>query len=141
MVILTYVNDKKYGYLCSYASDPVLTFGATKVLYTLDTAPQDYILPELKKLVLDEALDTGDIGGIVMLLVLDKCGMGNNKGFECEFTGQFVLVETFLNLLGVEDTLIKNKWMEDAGAAEWRSHWSNWRMGFTHFVILRFNER
>ncbi|KAG6942974.1 hypothetical protein JG687_00018749 [Phytophthora cactorum] len=88
MVILTYVNDKKYGYLCNYASDP------------------DYILPELKKLVLDEALDTGDIGG-----------MGNNKGSECEFTGQFVLVETFLNLLGVEDMLIKNKWMEDAGAA------------------------
>ncbi|KAG6942920.1 hypothetical protein JG688_00017855 [Phytophthora aleatoria] len=88
MVILTYVNDKKYGYLCSYASDP------------------DYILPELKKLVLDEALDT-----------VDMCGTGNNKGSECEFTGQFVLVETFLNLLGVEDMLIKNKWMEDAGAA------------------------
>ncbi|KAH7491299.1 uncharacterized protein KRP23_224 [Phytophthora ramorum] len=111
--ILAYVNYEKEGYLSSYASDPVLALGAMNVWYALDAALPTYILPQLKKLILDEALDTGGVGEIVarivLLLAMDKCAMEDKPFSERTFTGQFVSVAAFLNELGGDGVSIYSK--------------------------------
>ncbi|KAG2910093.1 hypothetical protein PC115_g13037 [Phytophthora cactorum] len=76
MAILAYVGYEKDDYLSSYASDPVLALGAIKVWYTRKDGLAKYILPQLKRLILDEVLDTGGIGEMVarilLLLAMDK---------------------------------------------------------------------
>ncbi|KAI9994730.1 hypothetical protein PInf_011561 [Phytophthora infestans] len=59
MAVLAYVKFEKKGYLSSYASYPVLALGAIKVWYDVDKALPKYILPQLNKLILDEAVDLG----------------------------------------------------------------------------------
>ncbi|KAL4086517.1 hypothetical protein PRIC1_014220 [Phytophthora ramorum] len=146
MAVLAYVNFEKDGCLSTYASDPVLTLGATRVWYAVDAALSRYLLPQLKRMLLDESLEIGDKGQVVarllLLLAMDKCVVGDTKPSECEFVGQFIPVQTFMDVLGVADLPIKCKGMTAASEAtkmafnEWRSQWEGWHMGFTHFVQL-----
>ncbi|EEY67565.1 uncharacterized protein PITG_17885 [Phytophthora infestans T30-4] len=100
MAVLAYVKFESEGYLSSYASDPVLALGAIKVWHFLKDGLSKYILPQLKKLILDEALDTGGIcemvARILLLLAMDKCVMRDR----IKPKGQFVSVESFLNVMG-----------------------------------------
>ncbi|KAG7399759.1 hypothetical protein PHYBOEH_008093 [Phytophthora boehmeriae] len=146
MAVLAYVNYEKDSYLSSYASDPVLTLGAIKVWYALTNALADFILPQLKTLILGEALDTGGVGEMVarilLLLAMDKCAMRGKRFAECSLTGQFVSVDAFLKVFMGEELEIFRKGMiraddEKAAFAEWRSQWKDWYMGFTHFVQLQ----
>ncbi|EGZ26718.1 hypothetical protein PHYSODRAFT_320623 [Phytophthora sojae] len=151
MAILAYVNFKREGYVTSYASDPVLALGAMKVWYELKYGLAKYILPQLKNLLLDEALDTGGVGEIgemvariLLLLAMDKCVMGDKDFSQCYHTiGQFVPVQDFLNVLtGHEEMSIYCKGMYNAEDKrpefnEWCSKWDGWYVGFTHFVQLQ----
>ncbi|KAG6969210.1 hypothetical protein JG688_00005411 [Phytophthora aleatoria] len=90
IAILAYVNYEKESYLSSYTSDPN---GLAK-----------YILPQLKKLILDEALDTGG-------------------------TGQFVSVGSCLKVLGCDKIPIYRKGMYPAdkpGFEAWKPQWKDW---------------
>ncbi|EEY52891.1 uncharacterized protein PITG_22007 [Phytophthora infestans T30-4] len=98
MAVLAYVKFEREGYLSSYASDPVLALGAIEVWYFLEDGLSKYILPQLKKLILDEALGTGGIckmvARIVLLLAMDQCVMGDRS----KSHGQFVSVESECSL-------------------------------------------
>ncbi|CAH0480523.1 unnamed protein product [Peronospora belbahrii] len=142
MAVLAYVNFEKEGYVSSYASDPVLALGAIKVWYGLDDALSQFILPQLSKLILNEALDTGGIGEvvarIVLLLAMDKCAIGR----EC-YTGQFLAVHSFLKAFGAEEMPVFTRQMREAPSNTkkafwtWLSKWDGWQMSFTHFVQLK----
>lgn len=75
MSTLLYVNYKHDGVLSSYESEPALAFGATHVWYSRRNALAEYILPQFKKMVLNETFDAGANGEvvarIVLLLVMD----------------------------------------------------------------------
>ncbi|KAI9994736.1 hypothetical protein PInf_011567 [Phytophthora infestans] len=140
MAVLAYVKFESEGYLSSYASDPVLALGAISVWYFLEDGLSKYILPQLKKLILDEALDTGGIGEmvarIVLLLAMDQCVMGDRS----KSHGQFVSVESFLNVMGCDETEVYIEGMLPGNKEtfnEWKSEWKDWRMGFTHFIQLQ----
>lgn len=135
MVILSYVNYEKEGFLSSYAIDPVLTLGAMKGWYGLDEALANYILPQLKTLMLDEALDTGGIGElvarIVLLLAIDKCVMGTKSNLKCKITGQFVSVLAFLEVLGFRKMSVVTPGLRAARSDQrvafydWPSQWND----------------
>ncbi|EGZ26783.1 hypothetical protein PHYSODRAFT_475269 [Phytophthora sojae] len=151
MAILAYVNFKREGYVTSYASDPVLALGAMKVWYELKYGLAKYILPQLKNLLLDEALDTGGVGEIgemvariLLLLAMDTCVMGDKSFSQCYHTiGQFVPVQQFLKVLQGKKKL--PIYLERMISMEnlrpefnkWCSKWDGWYMGFTHFVQLQ----
>ncbi|TDH69515.1 hypothetical protein CCR75_008610 [Bremia lactucae] len=149
MAILAYVNFEKDGYLSSYASDPVLALGAMKVWYTIEDGLAKYILPQLRKLILDEAVDTGGIGEMVarilLLLAMDKCAFDGKSYKSFNLKAQFVPVYSFLAVLQVcELEPISSK--KTAGSKKmknlsifksWIYRWKDWRMGFTHFVQLQ----
>ncbi|KAL3659889.1 hypothetical protein V7S43_015191 [Phytophthora oleae] len=147
MATLVYVNYERDGFLSCYDSDPVLTFGATKVWHALDGALAKFILPQLSKLILNKALDTGGVGEmvarIVMLLAMDKCVEKNSNGrLDNECIGQFVPLEKFLDVLQVGAMSIINKGEsepsddEKPAFEEWLSKWKGWYVGYTHFVQL-----
>ncbi|EEY68521.1 uncharacterized protein PITG_04996 [Phytophthora infestans T30-4] len=140
MAVLAYVKFESEGYLSSYASDPVLALGAISAWYFLEDGLSKYILPQLKKLILDEALETGGIGEmvarIVLLLAMDKCVMGDRS----KSHGQFVSVESFLNVMGCDEFEVYIEGMLPGNKEtfnEWKSEWKDWRMGFTHFIQLQ----
>ncbi|EGZ05178.1 hypothetical protein PHYSODRAFT_342550 [Phytophthora sojae] len=151
MAILAYVNFKREGYVTSYASDPVLALGAMKVWYELKYGLAKYILPQLKNLLLDEALDTGGVGEIgemvariLLLLAMDTCVMGDKSFSQCYHTiGQFVPVQQFLKVLQgkkklpiyLERMISKENLRPEFN--KWCSKWDGWYMGFTHFVQLQ----
>ncbi|EGZ12915.1 hypothetical protein PHYSODRAFT_257212 [Phytophthora sojae] len=151
MAILAYVNFKREGYVTSYASDPVLALGAMKVWYELKHGLAKYILPQLKNLLLDEALDTGGVGEIgemvariLLLLAMDTCVMGDKDFSQCYHTiGQFVPVQDFLDVLQGKKKLpiyLKRMISKENLRPEfnmWCSKWDGWYMGFTHFVQLQ----
>ncbi|EGZ26708.1 hypothetical protein PHYSODRAFT_283985 [Phytophthora sojae] len=151
MAILAYVNFKREGYVTSYASDPVLALGAMKVWYELKHGLAKYILPQLKNLLLDEALDTGGVGEIgemvariLLLLAMDTCVMGDKDFSQCCHTiGQFVPVQQFLKVLQGKKKLpiyLKRMISKENLRPEfnkWCSKWDGWYMGFTHFVQLQ----
>ncbi|EEY67550.1 uncharacterized protein PITG_17869 [Phytophthora infestans T30-4] len=140
MAVLAYVKFESEGYLSSYASDPVLALGAIKVWLFLEDGLSKYILPQLKKLILDEALDTGGIcemvARILLLLAMDKCVMRD----QIKPKGQFVSVESFLNVMGCDEIEVYIEGMLPGNKetfTEWKSEWKDWRMGFTHFIQLQ----
>ncbi|KAI9994745.1 hypothetical protein PInf_011576 [Phytophthora infestans] len=140
MAVLAYVKFESEGYLSSYASDPVLALGAISVWHFLEDGLSKYILPQLKKLILDEALETGGIGEmvarIVLLLAMDQCVMGDRSKSQ----GQFVSVESFLNVMGCDEIEVYIEGMLPGNKEklnEWKSEWKDWRMGFTHFIQLQ----
>ncbi|KAI9994712.1 hypothetical protein PInf_011543 [Phytophthora infestans] len=140
MAVLAYVKFESEGYLSSYASDPVLALGAIKVWHFLKDGLSKYILPQLKKLILDEALDTGGIcemvARILLLLAMDKCVMRDR----IKPKGQFVSVESFLNVMGCDKVEVYIEGMLPGNKetfTEWKSEWKDWRMGFTHFIQLQ----
>ncbi|EGZ10011.1 hypothetical protein PHYSODRAFT_522222 [Phytophthora sojae] len=151
MAILAYVNFKREGYVTSYASDPVLALGAMKVWYELKHGLAKYILPQLKNLLLDEALDTGGVGEIgemvariLLLLAMDTCVMGDKDFSQCYHTiGQFVPVQDFLDVLQGKKKLpiyLKRMISKENLRPEfnkWCSKWDGWYVGFTHFVQLQ----
>jgi hypothetical protein len=115
----------------------------------LKTALPKYILPQFKKLLLQEALDAGEIGEVVarvvLLLAMDTCVAIQNKATnhtECQFTGQFVSVQLFLTGLSGQDPRVmktKNKpadLVDEDDFKAWRSRWDGWQMGFVHFLQL-----
>ncbi|KAL3663873.1 hypothetical protein V7S43_011285 [Phytophthora oleae] len=146
MATLAYMNYERDGYLSSYASDPVLTFGAIKVWYALGNGLFKFILPQLKKLILDETLDTGGVGEMVarilLLLAMDKCAMISPGNLDDKLIGQLVPVNKFLEELGVGKMTIYYKGGIKAPDGEkdafkkWQKKWDGWHMGFTHFVQL-----
>ncbi|KAG3041069.1 hypothetical protein PC116_g9961 [Phytophthora cactorum] len=118
MAILAYVNYEKESYLSSYASDP--------------------------KLILDEALDTGGTGEmlvrILLLLARGKCVIEDKPFDLCVLTGQFVSVGSCLKVLGCDKIPIYRKGMYPAdkpGFEAWKPQWKDWHMGFTHFAQLQ----
>ncbi|KAG3136678.1 hypothetical protein PI124_g18344 [Phytophthora idaei] len=146
MATLAYGYCAKDGYLCSYASDPLLALGAMKVWHSLDHGLADHILPQLKKLILDEVLDTGGVGEmagcIVMLLAMDKCAMGDEIFSACLIIGQFIRVNDFLDVLQAGEMAIYDEGQEDPAEDnrpafdDWLAKWKGWSMGFTHFIQL-----
>ncbi|KAG2785978.1 hypothetical protein PC129_g16866 [Phytophthora cactorum] len=146
MATLAYVYCARDGYLCSYASDPLLALGAMKVWHSLDHGLADHILPQLKKLILDEVLDTGGVGEmvgcIVMLLAMDKCAMGDEIFSACLIIGQFIRVNDFLDVLQAGEMAIYDEGQEDPAEDnrpafdDWLAKWKGWSMGFTHFIQL-----
>ncbi|KAG7385346.1 hypothetical protein PHYBOEH_009085 [Phytophthora boehmeriae] len=148
MAILAYVNKSHDGLVCSYASDPILTLGATQVWYAIGEGLPKYILPQLKKLMLNEMIDTKGtdaVARIILLLVMDTSVMlethaGSLKS--CLFTGQFVHVNTLLQVLGGSNWRVMKSKSENANkVAEhafkaWLLQWEDWKIGFTHFLQL-----
>ncbi|KAF1780803.1 hypothetical protein GQ600_549 [Phytophthora cactorum] len=126
MAILAYVGYEKDDYLSSYASDPVLALGAIKVWYTRKDGLAKYILPQLKRLILDEVLDTGGIGEMVarilLLLAMDKCVIGDKLFYLCEL----------IYCKG----MVRAEYEKPAFKA-WKSQWKEWHMGCTHLKQLR----
>ncbi|KAG3239019.1 hypothetical protein PI124_g16035 [Phytophthora idaei] len=120
MAILAYVGYEKDDYLSSYASDPVLALGANKVWYTRKDGLAKYILPQLKRSILDEVLDIGGIGEMVarilLLLAMDKCVIGDKLFY---FKG-----------------MVRADYEKSAFKA-WKSQWKEWHMGCTHLKQLR----
>jgi hypothetical protein len=53
MAVLAYVKHENDGQVSSYASDPVLFLGATTVWYAVTHALLKFILPQLKKMLLN----------------------------------------------------------------------------------------
>ncbi|GMF23445.1 unnamed protein product [Phytophthora fragariaefolia] len=144
------------GPLIAYSSDPVLALGATTVwhAWTIDgeSPLSEYILPHLKKLLAQEVLDVNDAGDlvprIVLLLAMDKCVAVEktvNNYTKGVFVGQRISVDTFLNVLGGTDppqlssglTSLVVEVVKVAFEA-WKSRWSGWMLGFSHFVQLVF---
>jgi hypothetical protein len=159
MAVLAYVNHENESYFSTYASDPVLTFGAAQMWSAWRSGEESglskFILPHFKQLLLNETLDTGGIGEvvarIVLLLAMDTCLMNVTGGDRStvHFTGQFVSVESFMNLLGgdafrtpVKEKGPPRKEMADVSEAtqhefeDWISQWAGWHLGFSHFVQL-----
>jgi hypothetical protein len=143
MAVLAYVFFENEGCLSSYASDPVLSLGAEEVWHALPSSLEEFLLPQLTKLVLSETLDTGGIDSmvarIVLLLAMDACTL--QMPGECVSKGQFVTVDAFLSVLeGGEAPTYRsgtNRQEDDEPAWRgWREQWQDWRMRFTHFVQL-----
>jgi hypothetical protein len=149
MAVLAYVNHEKDGLVCSYASDPVLALGATRVWYAVSANLPKFILPAFKKMLLRGEIVTGGIDLVVtrvlLLLATDACVVMATKATnhsQCTFEGQFISVDMFLQALGGHEPAVlttkhklADKHVEDA-FKKWRSQWDAWRMGFSHFVQL-----
>ncbi|KAG2786246.1 hypothetical protein PC129_g17358 [Phytophthora cactorum] len=150
MAILAYMSYESDGHLSSYSSDPVLALGATKVWYNCSPALANCILPQLKKLLVNEMLDTGGvdevIARVVLLLAMDSCVVETEITAQnhrnCQFMGQFVSVKLFMKALVGPDPILKmeRQTTEDTRAKasfkKWQSKWDGWQLGFCHFVQL-----
>ncbi|GMF21523.1 unnamed protein product [Phytophthora lilii] len=98
------------------------------------------------EVILDDALDTGGVGEMVariLLLAMDACVLKGRCFTDCiDAIGEFVSVESFLDVLGVDQMPIMSEGMTESNAktkstfSEWRSQWTDWHIGFTHFVQL-----
>ncbi|EGZ29784.1 hypothetical protein PHYSODRAFT_457046, partial [Phytophthora sojae] len=142
MAILAYVTYKQDGILSSYDTEPVLALGATRVWYSLENGLSDFILPQFKRMLVDQTIDAGHNGEvvarIVLLLVMDAATMigGEVRDHTTKiyhtfrFKGQYVSVASFLRLLvGASPQDVK-------AFREWESTWALWEMGFCQFVQL-----
>ncbi|KAK1940555.1 hypothetical protein P3T76_008006 [Phytophthora citrophthora] len=146
MATLAFVTVERDAFLSSYSSDPVLAFGAVKVWYECRNGLVKFILPELKKLIVNNVLESGGVDEVVacilMLLAIDKCVMDDYGRADSDRIGQLVPVEKFLEVLEVAKMQVYK--MEevapsvDANPAfnKWLSKWRGWYVGFTHFVHL-----
>jgi hypothetical protein len=92
MAVLAYVSFEHDKYLASYSSDPILAFGATSLWHSksrsssASSSPSasgqcplaTWILPQFRKLLFQDVVDTGGIGEVVarilLLLAMDACG-------------------------------------------------------------------
>lgn len=154
MAILAYVTYKQDGILSSYDTEPVLALGATRVWYSLENGLSDFILPQFKRMLVDQTIDAGHNGEvvarIVLLLVMDAATMigGEVRDHTTKiyhtfrFKGQYVSVASFLRLLvGASPQVMATKVSlapdQDVKAfREWESTWALWEMGFCQFVQL-----
>ncbi|KAL3659885.1 hypothetical protein V7S43_015187 [Phytophthora oleae] len=146
MATLAFVTFERDAFLSSYTSEPVLTFGAVNVWYECKDGLVKYILPQLKKLILSDVVDSGGVGEMVacilMLLAMDKCVMDDYGRVDNGLIGQLVPVEKFLAVLQIEKMQIYKKGGDTTSDDErpafnkWLSKWEGWYMGFTHFVQL-----
>ncbi|TMW56425.1 hypothetical protein Poli38472_006435 [Pythium oligandrum] len=97
------------------------------------------LLPELRKMLHQEALDTGEVGEIVarmvLLLAMDATGVvaTGNEDERC-YDGKFYSVATFLRTLSgdSEDVRIERGEMRDVETL--LEPWESWKVGFSHFV-------
>ncbi|TMW56429.1 hypothetical protein Poli38472_006439 [Pythium oligandrum] len=147
MAVLSHMNCTHDQFVGSYSSEPVLTFGAARVWYKSVVMPRssasqllEYrLLPELRKMLHQEALDTGEVGEIVarmvLLLAMDATGVvaTGNEDERC-YDGKFYSVATFLRTLSgdSEDVRIERGEMRDVETL--LEPWESWKVGFSHFV-------
>ncbi|KAF4131849.1 hypothetical protein GN958_ATG18882 [Phytophthora infestans] len=154
MSILHYVTYKNDAHISSYSSDPILTFGASRLWYQLEPpALETHILPQFQAMLLNGVVDTGNIGEIAtrifLLLAMDTTTMcadvsdnvAERKIFV--FSGQFCEVPSFIAMLlhvGDDPGMFVNLTMiGDAGKnqfTKWLSGWGGWKICFSHFVDL-----
>lgn len=84
MATLSYVSYTHERYVASYASDPMLTFGAARLWYEHQAMYANRMLPQFRNLISQHAIDTGDIGVVVarilLLLAMDKCTDVHREG-------------------------------------------------------------
>ncbi|GMF16958.1 unnamed protein product [Phytophthora lilii] len=142
MAVLAYRSYESERCLSTYALDPVLRLGAIKVWYALPDGLAMYILPQLKKLIFDEALDTGGVdemvGRILMLLAMESCARKNKPFSEIVMRGAIVPVLDFLKVLEIDKIAIFRNYLaradnEKTAFKTWKSQRKDWYMGFTHF--------
>jgi len=151
MSVLHYVTHKNDAHISSYASDPILTFGAARVWYQLDKpALESHILRQFQAMLINGVVDTGNIGEIVarifLLLAMDATIMGMDVWEKPEvrrefvFTGQFCQVLDFVAMLvGAAPELRMNDSkadLEDRAQYDALERWKGWKIGFSHFVDL-----
>ncbi|EEY62365.1 uncharacterized protein PITG_14792 [Phytophthora infestans T30-4] len=138
--ILHYVTYKNDAHISSYSSDPILTFGASRLWYQLEPpALETHILPQFQAMLLNGVVDTGNIGEIAtrifLLLAMDATTMcadvSDNVAERKEFvfSGQFCEVPSFIAML-LGDDPGKNQF------TKWLSGWGGWKICFSHFVDL-----
>lgn len=149
MATLAYVNYKNEWMLCAYPSEPVLAFGATRVWCGTEKALSECILPQLKALHMNSALDAGSVGEMVarimLLLTMDSCVVVETEAAshrECVFFGQFVDVQLFLTALGGENVGVWDSKATESSEDRltefwaWRLTWDSWKVGFCQFIQL-----
>ncbi|KAL4086519.1 hypothetical protein PRIC1_014222 [Phytophthora ramorum] len=150
MATLAYLHPKRDGQLVVHSSEPVLALGATRLWYSRTTALSEFILPEFKRLLAQGELDvvsSNELAAcILLLLAVDTCEVVESraeKHSECIFTGAFVSVGLFMKALGGVDAPPMGSTQSPTTDKElktsfeqWRSHWSAWKLGFTHFIRL-----
>ncbi|TDH69408.1 hypothetical protein CCR75_005803 [Bremia lactucae] len=107
------------------------------------------ILPQLRKLIMDEEVDTGGldvmVARVLLLLAMDESNLGRTCYCAHWFGSQFATVHAFLEVLQVcelkmiysEDVAHFDEVMNLATFESWLAQWKDWRMGFTHFVQLQ----
>ncbi|TDH72078.1 hypothetical protein CCR75_003876 [Bremia lactucae] len=149
MATLAYVTYENNGCICSYASDPVLASGAIRVWHRHRNVLESDILPQLRKLILDEVVDTGGldvmVARVLLLLAMDESNVGRTNYCSHWFGSQFATVYAFLEVLQVcelkmiysEDVAHFDEAMNLVTFKSWLAQWKDWRMGFTHFVQLQ----
>lgn len=109
MAVIAYANPTRCQYVCSYLSDPILSFGAA-YLWHNGGQPEPLaktILPQFRKLLRHDSVDIGDgevnevVARIVLLLAMDACqrsvdGTSSSGG---GYAGKLYPLATFLRVL------------------------------------------
>eukprot|EP00644_Phytophthora_capsici_P006661 jgi/Phyca11/18435/fgenesh1_pg.PHYCAscaffold_36_\ len=147
MSVLHYVGYKNDTHVSGYVSEPILTFGATRMWYQFEdpttnspSALESDILPQLKTMLLNGLIDTGNIGELVvrifLLLAMDAVAMGSSEKRDFVFSGEFCGVVKFVNML-----VGKNPYRKERGKMksykDWLEDWNGWQICFSHFVDLQ----
>ncbi|KAG1702109.1 hypothetical protein DVH05_009901 [Phytophthora capsici] len=147
MSVLHYVGYKNDTHVSGYVSEPILTFGATRMWYQFEdpttnspSALESDILPQLKTMLLNGLIDTGNIGELVvrifLLLAMDAVAMGSSEKRDFVFSGEFCGVVKFVNML-----VGKNPYRKERGKMksykDWLEDWSGWQVCFSQFVDLQ----
>ncbi|OWZ01845.1 hypothetical protein PHMEG_00026700 [Phytophthora megakarya] len=148
--VVHYVTHNNDGYFSSYASEPVLTFGAAHMWYQLDIpALESHILRQFKVMLVNGEVDASNIDEMVarifLLLAMDATIMGKTVMEDAEARKDFIFTGQFCNVLDFVDILVTKKpSLQTANAdvdeikwyTSWRKHWMEWKIGFSHFVDL-----
>jgi hypothetical protein len=151
MAVLAYVSPDNDGLLCTYNSDPVLALGAAYLWHAWEldgkTPLSEFVLPQLKKLLLQEELSDDNFpdlaARIVLLLTVDASVVVETEGSShglSSYVGRFVSVRTFLTVLGgtrppLQSSSLHADHLRNAFKA-WQCRWQGWKMGFCQFVPL-----
>lgn len=151
MSALSYVSHNHDTYVSGYTSEPILAFGAAYLWYNPNhDALSAHILPEFKKLALQDVVDTGGIGEtvarVLLLLAMDAC-----RSEYCSYigghgySGEFCSVTSRLKALHGPNvsTMWKKTKNEVHAQARMKRIWGNlnekwneWNVGYSHFVQL-----
>lgn len=150
MAVLSHVSCTHDQFVSSYASEPILMFGAARVWYesfqeikagsasiSRRRLLEHRILPELRKMLHQEVLDTGGVGELVarilLQLAMDATGVitTGDENDRC-YDGEFYSVATFLRTLSGDSTEVVE--CDGLRVTELLAPWKSWSVGFSHFV-------